>query len=1071
MRLPGLQGLNYKAPEVEEPPEPPSGEHLYGLNFTGGQRPFNNIVGRASWKGNWNPIVGSAGFVSNDETPYPYIGRTGEIVSFPPNVTRLQKTLPWPNLAGVTKKFALTWQGAHTPGAAGTVRLESIIPGIISNVTYAAGRIEFDFSVPNPFPSDGNTSVTLNVYPTGFNPADPVRNFDCREIVGAGGAYESNGLWHQSAIDFVNEAGFESLRFMDLEEINSYHCYTSGDCVEHWADRVNTLSRVPYTRAKLIIGTGNSQLRFDSPGYLRTSDVDLAALLPNHAFGTNGNLVSVEIVQGTGALTVALNNSYDILITLAAAGNTCLEVKNACRASAPIFTQVESNVKDPTVVSPAGNFGGDGSGPCPTMAKTYLSGGYDGTRRYGVSFEAIIELCNLTQTKPHVCLHHNANPDYAQHAASLLKTGLNPECKPFTLEQGNEPWNFNFPAGGWLAAWGRKHAYPGTDLVSFMCQEYARRCIANFGASGSGSVLDADEVGITVANTQNFGTTYLNGYLNIPGFSSGVTGSTSAPYFKPDDPSNTHVGVGNDPAWLIQGLVGANLAVTTFLENEAVAHSHGMIHGTYEAGQHDISDNLADMQRRQRSPMIRFLYGYWLSEGRRRAGWGVTVRLMHYSDYGSISTSSSGAWGLKEFPGQARAAAPKFDAYMNAIEGKFPCYLVHPTLQAVTGIRMVGEELLITIPPMINAETATMQLVRDGVLVGSPWSLAVPEDPTVTTTHYTQVSADGGKVLEFELAMTNAEGEVNFVQYRTHDNVQTIPLTYFEEVLSFPHTTPASYVQANGGEYYVFGAGGRGLVAASNGSARIHGGGGGGFSGQSFTTELVAGGSVPGFIAAEGSEQNSWAVVNGVGGVMARPGTNATNVAGGNGKGGKASEGIGSIKFSGGDGGAAANIGTQGAGGGGAAGPNGNGANGGAPLNEGSGGGAANGGTPGLSGSAGTNGGNGGKNRAGIGEGLGGTSSRNTAAGVDGGGGGGGGGTTAAQRSGGDNSMDPVFKMTADGTYRGPGSGPGGQLGSLVGQLPGSCVAGYGAGSAGRYGAGATVMPARPGGVIFAWRP
>lgn len=186
-------------------------------------------------------------------------------------------------------------------------------------------------------------------------------------------------------------------------------------------------------------------------------------------------------------------------------------------------------------------------------------------------------------------------------------------------------------------------------------------------------------------------------------------------------------------------------------------------------------------------------------------------------------------------------------------------------------------------------------------------------------------------------------------------------------------------------------------------------------------------------------------------GLVAKGGATGLN----GGAGGKASECIGDVVYSGGNGGIGTGSTGGNGGGGGAAGPNGPGANGGNGFNstvDGSGGGgAANGGFVGQSASA-LAGGDGGNNRLNTGGGAAGTQTVLASAGTNGGGGGG----SYASSTGGDfrrgssGSMEVIWVDSATGLQAGPGAGGGGSRGLQIG----GSGAHYGGGAGGFLGAG-----------------
>lgn len=1046
----------------------PLGSHTYGMNMSASMRQFNNIM-RAKWVG--DPVEGQY-----TATRQPYVDANGEIVSFPPGITTLLKELPWPNQAGITKRFALTFDGQHgVVSSSGTVYLNlALSGGKMTNVTYAANRIEFDFTTPNPIPA-GGTSQYVVVSTNGFNPANPVRNFDCREITGPGGAVVDPGTWHADFLAYSKTTrGDKIIRFMDLMLTNN-NVFEGGDGTFTWAKRSQSLTSAPAGRARLTVGTGNAAIRFLSPDYIRTTFQAMAAFLPDHGFGDSGNNTTITITIGshTGLPIVSTSGTSmrDILITMQVGGNTVNEVRTAITANETAYTRVVTDLPPSAGGSGAGGTS-NGTGICPTCAKTNLADGTFGTGRDGPPLESLCELANLIGAKPWFVIPINATADYVSNFAQIVDANItNPDCFPIRFEFGNEAvWNFSFPCSGWLAAWSYHNGLSGPSIGEYAAREYATRFKNVMGAAKS--VLGSKVV--LVAGGQAANPIYQAIYEGVSGFNAVVEEYCIAPYFYgwTESQQASFVGEVNDPVWFASALNSIN-QVTSYATT--AISLYGKPISFYEGGQHEVDTHLDDMQRRQRSSMMKYLYGYYLGEHKRKANVGQPggIPFCHYSDIGGISVGASGAWGMQEYRDQPRNLAPKYDAWINAVAGIYPPYMIYPVKPQATGIRMVSEVLTVSIPAFYYAASATIQLVRNGTPVGAPAALSVPSTPQVQTWQYTQVTADANATLEFRVALTNANGDTNYIDYLTADNLQTIPFTKFVEI-TFPFTVPADYNPAKGGDVHLIGAGGRGLAVSTGTGRRIPGGGGGAYAFRSYTNEFAAGDVISGSIAAEGSEADTWFRTNTASDVKAKAGTNAVAddaSSAGNGKGGQAASCFGTVTRSGGDAATVPSINLQPAGGASAAGPNGPGIQPMTPGNYPGPGAGANGGGVGSGG--GFNGAqigpNGGINRFGNGGGTGGQNGINSTAGVDGGGGGAGGGTTLTERQGGNNSLDPVWRMTADGTYRGPGSGPGGAFGTLLGQQPGACVAGWGGGSAGRAGS-TTRMAACPGGGVFAYR-
>ncbi len=67
----------------------------------------------------------------------------------------------------------------------------------------------------------------------------------------------------------------------------------------------------------------------------------------------------------------------------------------------------------------------------------------------GVALEVIIQLANLTQTDPWVCVPHRATPEYITEMAKLFKERLDSKLKVY-VEYSNEVWNWQFQQANWM---------------------------------------------------------------------------------------------------------------------------------------------------------------------------------------------------------------------------------------------------------------------------------------------------------------------------------------------------------------------------------------------------------------------------------------------------------------------------------------------------------------------------------------------------------------------------------------------------------------------------------------------
>jgi hypothetical protein len=200
--------------------------------------------------------------------------------------------------------------------------------------------------------------------------------------------------------------------------------------------------------------------------------------------------------------------------------------------------------------------------------------------------------------------------------------------------------------------------------------------------------------------------------------------------------------------------------MSTIAAHKAIAAAKGIDVETYEVGQHSTEDNadkaLAQtrQERRQRSPDMKAMYGYYLGEIQRIHGFGRAVPFYHYHWISRISISQSGAWGLIEYLGQPRADAPKMDAYLDAYEGIFPPYIRYGANPRILGTRGAGQTVSLDLPATFNTQSIEVQWTADGVaIVGA------------TGWRYTQDASIVGKKLGVLVTLIGAKGYTKPLKY------------------------------------------------------------------------------------------------------------------------------------------------------------------------------------------------------------------------------------------------------------------------------------------------------------------
>lgn len=986
---------------------------VYGINLSpSGQRMYNNLCAREYWRG--DHITGDA-YAAMD---YPYVNSNGDLVSLPPGIAVARIGIINPGV-GSKAWFRLTFQG---DGSVVTLETDS---ANVSSLSGSGASRQFEFYMDMTGDSDPNSGTYLRV---NGNPSTPITNVDCREITGPGGSYVDAGTFYAPMIESVKSLG-DYVRLMDYQGTNQL--WAPSTLAASWASRPTSRRSLAYKNARLAHGTGTSKLTLTMrTAFTQDAQAELlATYLPNDGWnGVNGNNWTLTIATASGAGSVSVVGKNITVTPASGAANA-----NAIKA------QLDANATTSKILSVTSG----GSGAVATLAATNFAGGYDGAQ--GGYWPDITELITLIGKPAWVHIPYLWDSASAASAAAYVKANVPASCWPCTFEKGNEHWNYSMAmmrVGYTIAI---ANGRTGANSLEKTLKEYVARATADAiaikaAAPGAVTVLGAQSA--NKAGTTDF-------YLTLPNVNSAnINHFATAPYFYPDGtkPDN------DDAGYFASAYVSINAKVLEIAAHDASLASTGITQVMYEGSQHDdTSSVIATAQRRQRSTEMGAAFSYYFSEMARNNGVGtLPKRFTHFADINVISTSSSGAWNLFEYLGQG--PTPKSIAWAKARAGVFYPYFLYPNVPTVAGTRMVTAVLTATVPTAYRAASAAYAWLRDGVAISGETGLT-----------YTQVTADGGKAIEFRATLTNAQGDTRV--YTTSYATVTAPYTKFVEVpfgsstFALPGDWPGS------GKVHCFGAGGRGN-RSTGGTNQPNGGGGGAYAClNSFTGS--AGATVNCQMGDEGSQTDTWFGTSST--VLAKAGSNGPTTGTVGGAGGASGSCIGDVKYSGGNGGAGGNS-SAGGGGGGCAGPSGVGANGGANSGNdasGGGGGGANAGTAGQAGQGTTAGGRGGNSRTGTVGGAGATGA-STAAVAGSNGSGGGGGLRDGIKNGAANSKDPAFLLTAGGTA-GPGSGSGGCGGSPgAGGVSGAATNGYG----GATGGGHTSSPAAgKGGIVVEYVP
>ncbi|MGI9252543.1 MAG: hypothetical protein ACR2J8_02260, partial [Thermomicrobiales bacterium] len=307
----------------------------------------------------------------------------------------------------------------------------------------------------------------------------------------------------------------------------------------------------------------------------------------------------------------------------------------------------------------------------------------------GVPVEIMCQLCNLLAADPWFTIPHQLDGAGAEAWGALAAQELD-AARKVSVEWSNEVWNSIFDQTAYARERGVEAGLDtGGDAFVGMLRYYANRAGETHDRfeTGFGDASRVRRVMASQAANDFLTTTILAQVETAHGAGSAASRVdllAIAPYFgltvteSADAAKMKRLGVDglfdwllNDPAGSpafdygslrqIRGVIAAQVAA---------ARAFSVPVGSYEGGQHLVGfagfendDALnAIFDAANRDPRMKQVYHAYLDDWRRQTG----QRFHHFTDVDGIT--KWGRWGAKEFPGQSRANAPKYDALLTYAE-------------------------------------------------------------------------------------------------------------------------------------------------------------------------------------------------------------------------------------------------------------------------------------------------------------------------------------------------------------------------------------------------------------------
>jgi hypothetical protein len=280
----------------------------------------------------------------------------------------------------------------------------------------------------------------------------------------------------------------------------------------------------------------------------------------------------------------------------------------------------------------------------------------------------MVALANRVGAHPWFNIPHQADDDYVQNFAQVVKANLDPALGVY-VEYSDETWNYIFAQATYVQQQGAAQN-PPMERLSFSA--WRSRTIGQIfkTALGQARVVAVLNAQAGWLDTATIPLDYLIArYPNLLG----IDAVAIAPYFyvMPDPTSAsiyTSMSMDNFFNQVRSTVVPA--AITSMQQYRALANRYGVRLISYEGGQHMMGVAGAESDPAlvkffndfNRDPRIKQVYLDYL------AGWKAAggELFMHYSDVSKYGRY--GYWGALEYIAQPRASAPKFDALQTFIE-------------------------------------------------------------------------------------------------------------------------------------------------------------------------------------------------------------------------------------------------------------------------------------------------------------------------------------------------------------------------------------------------------------------
>ena len=299
---------------------------------------------------------------------------------------------------------------------------------------------------------------------------------------------------------------------------------------------------------------------------------------------------------------------------------------------------------------------------------------YTQTLENGVAYEHIINLCNLTQKHPWICIPHKADDVYISELAQLFRDSLDPGLKVY-IEYSNEVWNSQFDQTSYSQNMGNGLGYTGQTWEQGW-QFYTKRSadiMHIFETEFSDNNRLVKVVSSQAANS--WLTNYIVEKFKDPIYNPNQVQADAiaiAPYFGGSVAND----IGN--AGLINSITVSEIidsmelslatSYTWMDANKIVADTHNLELISYEGGQHLVANGTyqndtaftTKLKAANRHPRMEDLYCEYFNSWYDSTQAGMFCHFSSHGVYGKY-----GSWGVKEFMDDT--LSPKYLGLQNCV--------------------------------------------------------------------------------------------------------------------------------------------------------------------------------------------------------------------------------------------------------------------------------------------------------------------------------------------------------------------------------------------------------------------